>query len=316
VNKDKDEVTLRPVRADDDLDALNEGAPDWLGSELHNNAFAADPGPHRGRWIAEIDGLPVGFAHCIAKGIAGGNRAVALVFVRPEHRARGAGRLLWQQVLEVCTPDRVPGIVLPSDADDLSSKEIALSHGLHLGPQHVRSRLDLTAFAPPASLRRERTDGIALRPLSPDLDEAGWLSFADYFNGLMADAPDSEGGAEPMPYGFMRAALPETWQVLVAWDGDEMVAFTSLFVRDARARVLETLMTGVNRDYRGRGLSTAVKAAHALAVRDAGWLFIDTENMDVNAPILASNKTLGFERVSAIQDLVYDHQPAAARTGD
>ena len=59
-------------------------------------------------------------------------------------------------------------------------------------------------------------------------------------------------------------------------------------------RALNTFFTGVLRDGRGRGLSTALKAKHALQMRAAGHHRIYTQNMDQNAPILAANDRLGF----------------------
>jgi predicted GNAT superfamily acetyltransferase len=57
-----------------------------------------------------------------------------------------------------------------------------------------------------------------------------------------------------------------------AWDGDELVGFTAVSIRDAspEARVLNTHLTGVLPDFRGRGIATALKAAHAVALHRAG----------------------------------------------
>ena len=66
------------------------------------------------------------------------------------------------------------------------------------------------------------------------------------------------------------------------------------------------MLTGVERAYRGRGLATAMKGAHAVAVRDAGWRVITTLNVETNEPILASNRRLGFRRIATLQDVVLD----------
>ena len=57
---------------------------------------------------------------------------------------------------------------------------------------------------------------------------------------------------------------------------------------------LNTFFTGVRAEARGAGLSTALKARHALAMRALGHHRIYTQNMDQNAPILAANDRLGF----------------------
>jgi hypothetical protein len=55
------------------------------------------------------------------------------------------------------------------------------------------------------------------------------------------------------------------------------------------------------------GAATALKTAQALALRDAGWRTVVTQNMDGNEPILASNRRVGFRRSAGRRDLAYDH---------
>jgi predicted GNAT superfamily acetyltransferase len=113
-------------------------------------------------------------------------------------------------------------------------------------------------------------------------------------------------GGEPMPYDVLRAVVKEPWQVMGAWRDGRMVGFTALAVRNEAKRSLNTWMTGVDRDLRGLGLATALKTKQALAVRDAGWRAIVTQNMEGNDAILASNRTLGFVPSVGLRDLSYD----------
>ena len=62
----------------------------------------------------------------------------------------------------------------------------------------------------------------------------------------------------------------------------------------AKDDALNTWFTGVLREARGSGLSTALKAAHARALRDRGHHRVFTQNMSQNARILAANDHLGF----------------------
>jgi GNAT superfamily N-acetyltransferase len=155
--------------------------------------------------------------------------------------------------------------------------------------------------------------GVTLAAVSDD--EASWTELADAYNRLLLDAPDSAHGADPAPYPVLRSFLSEPWQVMVARDGRQLVGLTSVAVRDAATRRLNTMFTGVERSHRGRGLATALKATHALALRNAGWRSITTQNMEGNEPILASNRKLGFQPGGGNLDLIYDH-PASSTTGD
>ena len=49
-----------------------------------------------------------------------------------------------------------------------------------------------------------------------------------------------------------------------------------------------------------------MKAAHAIALADAGWTSIVTQNMEGNGPILASNRRLGFKPTGGLREMIYD----------
>jgi GNAT superfamily N-acetyltransferase len=303
-------VVVRPARDDDDLDALNVGNSSWMGAAMMRELTAASGDVPSELLVAEIDGEAVGNGSYAAIPVVNGNRAPAGVYVRPSRRGEGAGGALWAAVLENCTPDRVAGVMVGADADDQRSLDIARAHGFSLAGLHIESELDLAALdvgrmdhlaAAPSDL--------ALGPLPTDADEEAWHRFAALHDRLADDTPDRAAGSEPMPYPVLRVFVGEPWQVMGAWRGDEMVGFTAVSVRDAHpgARVLNTHLTGVLPEYRGRGVATALKAAHALALSRTGWLRIRTQNMDGNLPILAANVTLGFQRARALRDLTYDH---------
>jgi GNAT superfamily N-acetyltransferase len=303
-------VSLRPIRDDDDLDALNVGNPTWSSAALVRQLLTstAESGTPCGALIAEIDGLSVGYAGYFAIPVLDGHRAPAGVYVLPAHRHRGAGSALWNAVVTECSADRVRGIMVNADADDSTSVTIALTHGCDLGSVHVESRLHLAEVAAPEFERIATAQkGVTLAPLPADADDRMWRAFASLYDRLEADTPDMASGAEPTPYPILRTFLSEPWQVMAGWKGPDIVGFTSVTVRDAGARTLNTHMTGVLPDHRGVGLATALKAAHALLLREAGWLCITTQNMDDNKPILAANNTLGFQPLSRIRDLTYDH---------
>jgi GNAT superfamily N-acetyltransferase len=299
-------VSVRQARDDDDLDALNAGSSSWMGAAFHRRLFDVPDGLPKRMLVAELDGVPGGYAHTVGHGIANGHRGMAYVFVSPAHRRRGLGGALWRAVLEICTPDRVPGVLLSVDDGDVDSLAVAASHGLRPLGLHHESELDLSTVEPLRTLA-SAPPGVTLRPLPPDAPDSVWRRFLEVMNTLARDAPDFASGAEPMPYEIFRAVFPEPWQVMGAWEGDDLVGLTGVAVRDQRDRRLNTTFTGVARGYRGRGLATALKSAQALALRDAGWRTIVTQNMEGNEPILASNRRLGFRRSAGHRDLVYDH---------
>jgi mycothiol synthase len=296
------DVTVRPATDADDLDALNVGNAGWMGADVIRGLVDAIPETPTTIVVAVLDGEPAGSAVAIGEGVAENRRGPAILSVLPQHRGRGVGTALWRVVREVCTPERVTGILLLADADDALSCAIAVGHGLALGGVHRESELSLPEF------RVEPTvvPDVRLAALPADADEPLWRRVLAVHNALVLDAPDAGSGVEPMPYEAFRSLVAEPWQVMLAWHGEDIVGYSSLLVRDAATRQLNTLLTGVTRDFRGRGLSTAIKATHAQLVRDAGWQTIATQNMEGNAAILASNARLGFRQVRSLQDLYVD----------
>jgi GNAT superfamily N-acetyltransferase len=300
-------ITVRHAEDDDDLDALNAGSLSWIGQGLLRAMFAATDDVPSALLVAEIDEEPVGFASTVGHGFGDGRRGLAYVYVLPTHRGRGVGACLWRRVLEIFTPERVPGIMSQLDAADTATVDVLLAHGWQLKGLHHESELDLSAIDHLDALRRlPEGSGITLAPLPDDADEDTWQEFGQTFDRLMRDAPDVADGAEDMPYPVMRAVIAEPWQVMGAWHGDTLVGLTAIAVRDPARGRLNTWFTGVDRDYRGNGLATALKTAQAFAVRDAGWRAIVTQNMEGNDAILAANDRLGFKRGAGLRDVAYD----------
>lgn len=300
-------VTVRAVRDEDDIDAPNTGNRAWFGGAPTRAMFAVDDGTPTAMMVAELDGRVVGYAHAVGHGVASGHRGIGWVNVLPEARRRGVGTALWQAVLDVCTRDRVKGVMVQTDDSDTETIDIALAHEFHKRGLHQESVLDLdTVGAHRVRAVAERAPGVDLRPLPDDATEEDWRAFAEVFHRLMLDTPDMAEGGEAMPYDVLRAVMKEPWQVMGAWRDGRMVGFTVLVVRDEAKGSLNTWMTGVDRELRGLGLATALKTKQALAVRDAGWRRIVTQNLEGNDAILASNRTLGYEPSVGLRDLSYD----------
>lgn len=88
---------------------------------------------------------------------------------------------------------------------------------------------------------------------------------------------------------------PEALFVLA--DGDAWVGTSGLLTPDGRPAY--TYFTGVRREYRGRGLATALKLATIEYARDHGIAAMRTNNDTVNYPMVAVNEKLGYRRLPA-----------------
>jgi GNAT superfamily N-acetyltransferase len=86
--------------------------------------------------------------------------------------------------------------------------------------------------------------------------------------------------------------LPQAW--LVALDGDAMIGMANLFKSTDTIELLETGLTGVLRDYRRRGLATALKSQVIELAQGLGARQIHTWNEE-NNPMFQLNLRLGFK---------------------
>lgn len=154
-------------------------------------------------------------------------------------------------------------------------------------------------LAPMRDAVREATRwGIALGEVGPDrapeLAELERENFADY-----PRTPATTPSRRAVPE--FTAAFDAGARVFVAEDGDRLVAAT-LVRPDGRADpgsgAWETDFTSVLRDYRGRGIATAVKATSIVALADDGARVFGTGGAAANVASLRANITLGYRVAS------------------
>jgi GNAT superfamily N-acetyltransferase len=293
-------VTVRPGGLHEDLDALHEGDPLWWGKDFVADRVRSMPPdtPHL-MLVGELDGEPVADAFLIGKGIAQNGYAMGGVYVLPQARRRGVGRVVADVLADATAAYGLPGLADCVHALDEASLAASASLGYHVVGHHRESVLDLDALddaAAQTSVAQAERAGFALRPLPDDADEAAWHEVYDLTVETWRDAPDAEGSDEVLPYSVFRGFLPEPSYVLLAFRDGRPVGMTAVMDR-AKDEALNTFFTGVREEARGEGLATALKAQHALTMRARGHHRIYTQNMDQNAPILAANDRLGFSVV-------------------
>ena len=80
----------------------------------------------------------------------------------------------------------------------------------------------------------------------------------------------------------------------VALAGDEVVAYAKLSLSRARPTVAMHDMTGVRRDWRGRGIARALKAAEIAWALENGYERLETQNEERNEPIRRLNERYGY----------------------
>jgi RimJ/RimL family protein N-acetyltransferase len=88
--------------------------------------------------------------------------------------------------------------------------------------------------------------------------------------------------------------IPEGY--FIATDGPRYVGLSTVWRIDKEPKTLNQAMTGVLREYRGRGIAIALKLRVTQYALQNGYETIKTWNDSENAPMLAVNTKLGFKR--------------------
>jgi RimJ/RimL family protein N-acetyltransferase len=99
-------------------------------------------------------------------------------------------------------------------------------------------------------------------------------------------------------------ALPEA--NFLALDGDRIVGVSRLNADLANAHVLDQGFTGVDPQYRGRGIALTLKLATIDYARAHAFQEIHTQNDSENGPMLHINARLGFVKQPAT--LIYERR--------
>jgi GNAT superfamily N-acetyltransferase len=116
------------------------------------------------------------------------------------------------------------------------------------------------------------------------------------FDELWEDVPFGLTGARPGFDAFVAEVLrdagfaPEA--TMIALDGERWIGLAAL---ERRADFLFAWMTGVVRDWRGRGLARWLKIVTIRHALESGFAELRTVNDTTNEAILALNRSLGFQ---------------------
>ena len=233
------------------------------------------------------------------------------VGVMRAHRRKGLGAVLLE-VIEVEARRRAtPRILASADAAIPGAAEWAQRHGYREIGRRIESYVQVQTFdaAPFAdAVARVTNSGLALRSLADVLagrDEAGterfWRELYD------ADAPmwDDVPWATPtphMPWEKFRTLMVESGRLIadatiIAMDGERIAGYTSTGKTGTDRGY--TYMTGTGRDYRGRGVATALKVAMLAAARRAGLQAMLTTNDEPNKAMRGINAKLGYVMLPA-----------------
>jgi len=298
-------VVIRTASSDDaDLELIaaivNRTSPED-GTSVEELRWSSATYPGEARFIAELDGRPVGTT-TVGRIYVHPPDYEALwvtVDVLPEARRRGAGSALLDASARVAAGAGKRHVHVPVAADRPESVAFLERRGFVEFERAHAVRLDLGGLARTAALEPVVPDGIDLTDLAtrPDL-VAGVHDLA------LEAFLDIPGGDEPMAVGDLaefrardvdRPGIPAGgFAVAVEQATGQVVGYASLLAKAGAPGVAFHDMTAVGRAWRGRGLATALKLRTIGWALDQGLVALETGNDEANLAMQAVNRRLGY----------------------
>ena len=307
-------ITIRPFEENDEdyhqaVEIVNTVWPEypdtveeWKESDEKRSKLVK-----RGRFFAEIEGRPVGFANYgQSLWINHPGKLFVGVEVLPEFRKRGVGTALWERLCQEIRQFDPLRLLSHTREDYEAGIRFAMKLGFNECMRDWESRLD------PASLdldewsrytRQVAEQGIEIKTVAelesdPNRDrklyELEWLIDRD----VPSPEPPSKVPFEEFQKVWERKNLvPDAW--FVAIDNGEYVGMTNLWTSQANAKLLYVGLTGVTRSHRKRGIAMALKVRSVEFALQKGFSEIRTWNETNNQAMLGINNRLGFVRQPA-----------------
>ncbi|MFF7991625.1 GNAT family N-acetyltransferase [Kitasatospora xanthocidica] len=248
---------------------------------------------HFRTFVAECDGRVVGAVRCaLVLGTSTAGVGYANGSVLPEFRRRGVATALLAEAERHLAAHGVTELHTWLD-DEPASLAFGAARGYELGRSAQFGGLDLTRPLPQAPALPA---GVELRPASDWADDPRPLFLVE------ADAIRDEPGEVPMDAldyedwlrgDWARPDLDRGLSIVAVVDG-EPAAFT-LAQTDGVDRYWSAFSAS-RREFRGRGLAKLAKLESLRLAAGAGFRRAYTSNDEGNAPMLAINAWLGYER--------------------
>lgn len=258
------------------------------------------------RWLVSVEGRVVGSAYVGQSSVYMlPPEIIALyVAVHPDHQHRGYGRALLDRAEATAAERKGEQAYSWSDETQPRAMRFLERAGYREVDRGWESTLDLTHCDPNGL--RDAVDRVSSRGIRVVSAATFALERDDWKQELHRLYAEVEMDV-PAPFPIQRAPFADFEAqnlgrrfvgdgFLVALDGDRLVGLTEPQPVDGASHEISQNLTGVNSDYRGRGIAMALKSQAVIWAVEAGYTSIRTHNAQSNASMLAINDWLGFQR--------------------
>ncbi len=269
-----------------------------------------------GRWLWEEDGEILAFAILtLMEWMFHPDKYFFEVCVHPEARGRGIGTALFESVVAEARSRSAISLRTYTSEAWTEGVRCLKKRGFAEGPREQESAIDLTGFDPgrfAADMRRVEDAGelqlLTFAELEGDPDRERKVYELDKIVGPDMPWPEPPTMPEFADYRVQVFGSPQFYPegLLLAVDEDGGYVGLSHLYRRIKPGSLATGFTGVLREWRGKGVATALKVKVLAASKAEGYAEVITSNDSTNAGMLGINHRLGFEALPAWVDYTLD----------
>jgi GNAT superfamily N-acetyltransferase len=225
--------------------------------------------------------------------------------VNPPHQRCGTGRTLYDHLMGLAQERGATQIRTQAKESMPESVAWIGRRGFSEIQRYWESRLEIGAFdfaQFAGAEERAAREGITIATLAEEglENEAVRRKLYELDRDVSTDIPMPD----PMTHTSFEAwaknefsspnLLPEAW--FIAKDGDAYVGISNLWKSQELEGVYHQGLTGVRREYRGKGIAMALKVRGLRHMRDAGIREVRTWNNTRNRPMLRINEAMGFQK--------------------
>jgi GNAT superfamily N-acetyltransferase len=323
------DVSLKPPESGNDLQAVVDLLntyylePVTLGVWLQDREQELAKGDILHEIIAlDADGRVVGYQHVKREyGTWDPGRMELWLVVAPDARNRGIGTRLYEDGMAfVCErqANKLDSAVRDDDAESLGFAE---RRGFHLDLHVYASRLNVPEFdEAPFAGAVEAAEATGIRFFSmADLGNTPEAQRKLYELNRYIDGEIPGERVFPSFEEFSEIVFASEWYVpegqIVAADGDRWVGMSAVGYFPEKD-MMRVMVTGVDDTYRGRGIGLALKLLTHRVAKRYGVRHLVTGNAAHNAPMLAINTKLGYEKMRGTYYLQHVIEPRGAAGTD
>jgi mycothiol synthase len=263
--------------------------------------------------VEDEAGRVVGLANISAGGITphpDGAQSGGVSVARGD-RGKGIGSALLETIEEKARRREAPRLLAGASAAHPDALAWAAKRGFREIGRRIEAYVELGTFNPsPFATRLDevRRSGIMLRTIAAALegrDRSGRDEFARALYEAESPMWEDIPYATPTPhwsYERFHQLMFESGQLLedtsiVAYDGERIVGLTTTVKRQAHDG--STWLTGSAREYRSRGLATAMKVEALTRAKAKGLRALLTTNDEPNTAMRGINAKLGYQMLPA-----------------